>query len=105
MSPHENGSLFSLTPEDTREYENVLDAVRGIIKKNPELGVDYILNALVATGPEELADRIEGWAGNVCAIDSRERAAFCHGNSPRPDRIVPVPTMDEIVAASGLFDT
>lgn len=105
MSPQQNGSLFTLDPDETQEYENVLEAVRGTLKKNPEFGVDYILNALVATGPEELADRIEAWAQNVCSIEPRERAAYCHGNGPVPNRIVPVPTSDELIANSGLFDT
>lgn len=103
MTPHENGSIARLTTEDEREYENVLDAVRGIIKKNPELGLDFILNSLVATGETEVADRIQAWATNVCAVEEGMRGIYCHGRGPRPDRIVPVPTMKEIENAAVPF--
>ena len=97
MSEQTKNVYLSLSPKETQEYEVVLDVVRTVVKQHPELGTTYVLNALVATGSEEMADRIEAWSGIVCELDSRDRAATCHGNGPRPDRIIRLQSMEEIV--------
>lgn len=98
MSDNTGEYFVNLEPSQQAKFESIVSYVRTIAATDP-LVVDYFLNALVATGPEEVADQIEAWAGKVCELDSRERTAFCHGNSPNAERIIRVPSMTEIVDA------
>lgn len=97
-----SGAFIHLDPDEEQAYQQVLDLVRKVKKLNPELGETFVLNALVATGGEDLAQQIENWSGTVSDFDSRDRAAFCHGNGPRPDRIVRLKSMEEIINHSSL---
>jgi superfamily II DNA/RNA helicase len=98
------GIYANLAPEEEHEYEHVISLVRSIKERNPELGEAFILNALVTTGSEDLADQIENWSGTICEFDGRDRPAVCHGNGPRPDRIVRLKSMAEIIGFSDDMD-
>lgn len=100
-----SGEFIFLDPNQEERYQQVLDAVRTIKKHNPELGEAFILNALIATGGENLANQIEDWIEDICDIDSRERPAFCHGHGPRPDKIVRLKSMDEIAGLPAFPET
>lgn len=99
-SPQAFGDFVLLDPKEEESYQQIIDVVRSIKKRNPELGETFILNALVATGNENLADQIENWADTVCEFEPRDRPAFCHGNGPRPDKIVRLKSMEEIIDLS-----
>jgi hypothetical protein len=99
-SSQASGDFVLLDPKEEESYQQVIDVVRSIKKRNPELGETFILNALVATGHEDLADQIESWADTVCEFEPRDRPAFCHGNGPRPDKIVRLKSMEEIINLS-----
>lgn len=106
MSSLQTSGVFAvLAPEEEQEYERVIGIVRSIKERNPELGEAFILNALVTTGSEDLADQIEDWSGTICQFEARDRPAFCHGNGPRPDRIVRLKSMEEIIGYSDILDT
>lgn len=98
MSNQAGETFVYLDPNEEQAYQEVLDFIRTTAHKHPELAMAFFLNGLVFTGPEETADQIENWAGTVCEFESRDRPAFCHGNGPRPDRIVRAKSMMEIVS-------
>ena len=105
MQPLQSKARFILLdPEQEEAYRQVLGVVRSIKNNNPEHGEAFILNALVATGSEDFADQMENWIGNICEEDSRERSALVHGNGPRPDRIIPLNSMEEILGLPSDFD-
>ena len=93
-----HGGFVHLDPDEEQSYQQVIDLIRDIKRCNPELGEAFILNALVATGDQDLSQQMEDWSGAVSDIDARERSAFCHGNGPRPDRIVRLRPMEEIAS-------
>ncbi|HEX7484172.1 MAG TPA: hypothetical protein VF281_03400 [Candidatus Saccharimonadales bacterium] len=104
-SSQTHGAFVLLDPDEEQQYQQVIDMVRSIKKRNPELGETFILNALVTTGAEDLADQIEDWSGTVCDFEPRDRPAFCHGNGPRPDKIVRLRPMEEIISMPALSET
>lgn len=99
MSKNTALDFVSLSPSQQARFANIVSYVRTNVATDP-LALDYFLNALVATGPEDTADRIETWSGAICdEVDARERTALCHGNNPHADRIVRVPSHIGIIDA------
>lgn len=97
MSDNIGEYFHHLSPSQQARFESIVSYVRNNMATGDPHILDYFLNALVATGPEDTADRIEAWAGKVCdGIEMRDRPAFCHSNSPHADRIVRVPSFLEI---------
>lgn len=90
------GSFTHLNHDEQAIYAGVVATVRNIVASCPQLGAEMILNALVATGSEDLTDQIQVWADTVHEIEPRERAAYCHGNGPHADRIISLPRQEEL---------
>lgn len=76
--------FMNLNPAEQSNYETVREQV-GAILAQPN-GLELILNAIVAQGPEFTIDEIDQWVSGVKYIDSREVAALCHG----PERLLTV---------------
>lgn len=77
-------SFVNLTPAGQQAYEEIRTRI-GALLAQPN-GLDLVLNALVAQGPETTLTDISIWVEGVEDIDSRDLVGFCHG----PGRIITV---------------
>lgn len=97
-------SYTHLDPAQQAKYVEVADYVAKLTASDP-LGLEYLLNAAQATGPEDVADRVKAWGDIVADIyPERDRPAACQGWSDRAERLIHVPEMTEIYTLPDLPD-
>ncbi|MFI5212660.1 MAG: hypothetical protein ACHQTE_01740 [Candidatus Saccharimonadales bacterium] len=79
-------SFMDLSASDQVSYEHLREIVAAI--QAQDNGLELILNALVATGPEATFEEIGTWVEGVRGLnfDSRRLTALCHG----PERLLTV---------------
>ena len=77
-------SFMNLTPAEQLNYESIRTQI-GAILAQPN-GLELVLNALVAQGPETTITEIDLWVNGVQDIDPRDLVAHCCG----PERLVTV---------------
>lgn len=77
-------SFMSLTPAEQLDYETIRTQI-GAVLAQPN-GLELVLNALIAQGPETTITEIGLWVSGVQDIDPRDLAAHCYG----PERLITV---------------
>jgi hypothetical protein len=89
--------ILQLEPKEQGEYVELRETVRAIMAR--ECGLELLLNAIVATGPDFTRDTIERWVNGThsYSLNDRDVAAFCYG----PERLIDTPPIIDLSPSSG----